>query len=115
MILICGHAEFPSTADRDLALSEGAELQRATREEESGCLEYAFAADPVDGTRVVILEIWEDAPSLDAHFMHSNYFEMQKVMASHGVKGGDIWKYRCDLKGKIYDDTPRARADFFDS
>jgi quinol monooxygenase YgiN len=34
---------------------------------ESGCLEYTFSADPIDPTRVLLYERWEDQASLDAH------------------------------------------------
>ena len=76
---------------------------------------YAFTADPVEETRVVVFEMWADAASLAAHVEHPNFFEMQKLMAQMGIKSGEVAKYRCDLKGAIYDSTPRARADFFDA
>jgi quinol monooxygenase YgiN len=34
---------------------------------EPGCLEYTFAADPVDPARVVLYERWESQESLDVH------------------------------------------------
>ena len=34
---------------------------------EPGCIEYTFAADPLDPSRVVLFEKWEDQASLDAH------------------------------------------------
>ena len=71
--------------------------------------------NPVEETRVVIFEMWADAASLAAHFEHPNFFQMQKLMAQMGIKSGEVAKYRCDLKGAIYDSTPRARADFFDA
>ena len=34
---------------------------------EAGCLEYTFAADPIDPGRVVLFERWESQEALDAH------------------------------------------------
>lgn len=34
---------------------------------EAGCLEYTFAADPIDPSRVVLFERWESQEALDAH------------------------------------------------
>jgi quinol monooxygenase YgiN len=34
---------------------------------EAGCLEYTFAADPIDPRRVVLYERWESQEALDAH------------------------------------------------
>ncbi len=34
---------------------------------EQGCIEYVFAADPIDAGRVVLYERWADKASLAAH------------------------------------------------
>ena len=34
---------------------------------EPGCLEYTFAADPLDPGRVILFERWESQEALDAH------------------------------------------------
>lgn len=34
---------------------------------EAGCLEYVMSADPVDPTRVMLFERWEDQAAFDAH------------------------------------------------
>lgn len=45
------------------ASKEGMEASRA----EEGCLEYVFAADPVDPARVVLSERWESMELLQKH------------------------------------------------
>ena len=42
------------------------ELMRVSRAEQ-GCIEYTFAADPLDPGRVVLFEKWETQEDLDAH------------------------------------------------
>ncbi len=34
---------------------------------EDGCLEYTFAADPLEPNRVILFERWESQAALDAH------------------------------------------------
>ena len=37
------------------------------RRDEAGCLEYTFAADPLEADRVVLFERWASQDALDAH------------------------------------------------
>ncbi len=39
---------------------------RASRAE-AGCLDYVFAADPIDDGRVILFESWESEEALAAH------------------------------------------------
>jgi len=52
--------------DRERYLAESLETQRISRGE-TGCLEYVFAADPLDDGRVVLSERWASRADLDAH------------------------------------------------
>jgi quinol monooxygenase YgiN len=45
----------------------GREAMMRTSRAEDGCLEYVFAADPLDDGRVVLSERWESQAHLDAH------------------------------------------------
>jgi quinol monooxygenase YgiN len=38
-----------------------------TSRAEDGCLEYTFAADPLEPGRVILFERWENQAALDAH------------------------------------------------
>lgn len=65
MIIVNG--TFDVDADqRDAFLAERHERMRTSRAE-AGCLEYTFAADPLQPHRVVLFERWETQQHLDAH------------------------------------------------
>lgn len=65
MLIVAGH--FVVAEDDQAAFVAGrVESMKATRAE-AGCLEYVLSADPVDATRVVLLERWADQASFDAH------------------------------------------------
>ena len=65
MVIVGGTFEV-APAERERFLAGRVELIRASRAEE-GCLEYTFAADPIDPSRVVLFERWESQGALDAH------------------------------------------------
>ena len=111
MIIIGGVISIP--AERRAALLEAsAPLQQATRDDEAGCLAYVFAADPCDPTAIVVHELWQDAPSLAAHFLHPNYFGMRQLFGEHGITGAVIRKYRIDADAPVYNAERVATVDF---
>ena len=62
MIIVAGHLELEQD-DRDTFVADSVtavELARAT----PGCLDFSVSADPLDPTRVNILERWETAEAL---------------------------------------------------
>jgi quinol monooxygenase YgiN len=65
MLIVAGHFDI-DPADRDAFLEARSPAMTTTRSE-GGCLEYVMSADPIDPTRVVLFERWEDQASLDAH------------------------------------------------
>jgi quinol monooxygenase YgiN len=65
MIVVGGEFEV-DPAQRDAFIAERVEAMRRSRAE-AGCLEYTFAADPLEPGRVVLYERWTDQASLDAH------------------------------------------------
>ncbi len=52
--------------EREQYLAQTLDMQRISRSE-PGCIEYVFAADPLDLGRVVLSERWESRADLDAH------------------------------------------------
>jgi quinol monooxygenase YgiN len=94
-------------------LSAVAPLVRKTREEEDGCLEYAFTADSVEDDRVVVVERWSDQASLAAHFEHPYFLATKTALKEHGSGTSSIEKYRVDLAEPVRDSENRYRADFF--
>jgi quinol monooxygenase YgiN len=67
MVIVGGTFEFDADK-RDLFLASRTEMMRVSRAE-PGCLEYTFAADPLDSRRVVLFERWADQDALDAHLV----------------------------------------------
>ena|SRR5579864_5082464 len=56
--------------DRDRFIEQSVDGIRSARSEE-GCLEYVFAADPIDPGRVILSERWESIEALDRHLQRS--------------------------------------------
>ena len=52
--------------DRDRFIEASLDGMRTSRSE-AGCLEYVFAADPLDPARVVLSERWESMDLLQQH------------------------------------------------
>lgn len=65
MVVVGGVFEV-DPEQREAFLAGRLELMRRSRAER-GCLEYTFAADPLDSGRVVLFERWESQADLDAH------------------------------------------------
>lgn len=113
MIIVTARLVFDSEAARDAAVEASISVQRATRDEEDGCLMYCFGADPAVPTEIQVYELWTDAESLDKHFTHPNYAAMVQVL--HGVDGfleSVNRMYVADDRGPVYneDRTPRIDA-----
>ena len=98
---------------RDALLAAIGPLVRATRDEEPGCLEYAFTADTVEDDRIVVLERWHDEATLAAHFEHPNFIATKSTLHEYGSGASVINKYRVDLSEPLRDSERRYRADFF--
>ncbi len=65
MVVVGGTFQFDPIT-RDQFLASRVDMMRNSRAE-AGCLEYTFAADPLDPSRVVLYERWESQEALDAH------------------------------------------------
>jgi quinol monooxygenase YgiN len=65
MVIVGGTFELDPEL-RDKFIESRADMMRNSRSE-PGCIEYTFSADPLDPSRVMLFEKWEDQASLDAH------------------------------------------------
>ena len=65
MVIVGGEFEV-DPAQRDAFIAEREAAMRTSRAE-AGCIEYTFAADPLEAHRVVLFERWVDQAALDAH------------------------------------------------
>jgi quinol monooxygenase YgiN len=105
MIIVTATLSFETEADRDNAVAATADVQRATRDDEAGCLAYCFAADPAEPTHIQVYELWTDPDSLAAHFAHPNYAQMVDALRhSGGFLASDNRLYAADDRGPVYDD-----------
>jgi len=105
MIIVTATLSFETEADRDNAVALTAAVQRATRDDEDGCLAYCFGADPVEPTHVQVYELWTDPHSLAAHFDHPNYALMVEALHNCGGFLESVNRlYAADDRGPVYDD-----------
>ena len=98
---------------RDALLAAIRPLVQKTREEEPGCLDYAFTADTVDPDRVVVVERWQDESTLAAHFQHANFLQTKDTIHEYSSGKSVMRKFRADLSEPVRDSENRYRADFF--
>ena len=65
MVIVGGTFEVHPN-ERETFLASRLDMMRTSRDE-PGCLEYTYAADPIDPGRVVLYERWASQEALDAH------------------------------------------------
>ena len=111
-ILVVGTIEV-DLAQRAALLEGIAPHVRRTREDEPGCLEYAFCADTLAPDRLVVLERRADEASLAAHFDHPNMAAVKAELHRNGSGASSVRKLRVGLAEPVRDDQGRYRADFF--
>jgi quinol monooxygenase YgiN len=59
MIIVAGHSQYGTIAERDAAVAAFAAMVAQARTQD-GCIDFAIGADAVDPERSNILEIWRD-------------------------------------------------------
>ena len=113
-IIVSGTITFADRTARDSAVAAAMEIQRATRDDEPGCLAYVFAADPAADTLVHVYEAWADEASLAAHFLHPNYALMRQVLRRfpRGA-ASQVAKHEVARSQPVYDSNGAPRADWF--
>ncbi|MCC5873490.1 MAG: antibiotic biosynthesis monooxygenase [Gammaproteobacteria bacterium] len=114
MIIISATLDFASEADRDRAVELTTPIQAATRDEEPGCQAYCFAPDPVVKNRIQVYELWDDGPTLAAHFKHANYEAMKVALQKVGITGTENQMYLIDAHEPVYSANGEPRETFFD-
>lgn len=112
MIIIAATLSFSTREHRDAAVEGSAAIQKATRDDEPGCLAYCFAADPAEPTHIQVYELWTDAERLAAHFEHPNYAAMVELLGTNpGFLASDNRMYVADDRGPVYGPDRAFRAD----
>lgn len=112
LIAIEAAIRFADQAARDAAVTASIPFQKATRDDEPGCIAYCFAADPIEPDLIQVYELWADSPSLAAHFEHPNYFAMRDTLGKYGLTSAVSRKHRIDATAPVYGADFTARADF---
>jgi quinol monooxygenase YgiN len=65
MVIVGGTFEV-EPSQREQFIAGRLDMIRTSRGED-GCLEYTYAADPIEPGRVILFERWSDQEALDAH------------------------------------------------
>ncbi len=112
MIAIIGHIDVDPVV-RDGLVASTADLQRSTAQDEPGCVVYTISADPADPGRIRIVELWEDAASLDAHFQHPNFAATGAALRVEPRLGGSAIKYRIDATDQVRGPDGQASSAFW--
>lgn len=100
----------PST--RQELLARSAPIQKATRDDEPGCIVYCFAADPCQDDLIQVYELWESEEALGAHFDHPNYLAMRTMLGAGGLVSAVSRKHRIDASAPVYGSDHVATASF---
>jgi quinol monooxygenase YgiN len=109
MIEVVGWIDVePSVRDELVAAS--IPFQRSTRDDESGCVAYVFAADPAVPGRIHVYEQWATAEDLDAHFQHPNFSAMRELLRGYPRIGSSTLKHLVERTGPVAtpEGTPSA-------
>lgn len=113
MIIVVAKIRFNSSEERDRAVALSEPIQRATREQEAGCHDYCFAADPCAPTVIQVYELWEDSDSLAAHFEHPNYQAMVELLSGAGFVESINRAYLTERDEPVYGDNGEKKTAFF--
>lgn len=115
MIIVTGEFDLAHAGAMDHVMAIARPIQRATRDDEHGCHAYVFSPDSCLPGRAQLYELWEDEASLAAHFQHENYLSLGRSLGDVEMKGGVSTKFRVTAAEPIYDESHKARAEFFTS
>ena len=113
MFIISAIIDFETEKERDEVVKISIPIQKATREQELGCISYCFAADPVVANRMQVYELWEDERSVVEHFKHKNYRKMLSLFMESNIITSENQIYRIDRHEPVYDIDGNPKESFF--
>ncbi len=102
MVIVIATIDLVDPSTIDDVLERSAPIQQATRDDEPGCQQYVFAADPCTPGRIVVHEVWDDDESLVAHFDHPNYLAMRDMLHESGIANGVNAKHLVAASSPVY-------------
>lgn len=91
MLIVAGHI-IAGHGARQSFLDAVQPMVAATRDE-PGCREYCFSADPNDGDRIMLYELWDDEAALAGHFASAHMAEWMTTRTSLDIASAEISKY----------------------
>jgi quinol monooxygenase YgiN len=112
MIAIIGHIDV-DPAVRDRIVESTVDLQRASEQDEPGCIVYTIASDPTNPGRIRIIELWESPEALDAHFHHPNFVATGAALRAEQRIGGSAQKYHIDAVAPVKGPDGVASVEFW--
>lgn len=112
MIVVEAAIRVVDPSARDDVVARSAPIQRATRDDEPGCVVYCFAADPVEADLIQVYELWTDEATLLAHFDHPNYDAMRALLNEAGLASAVSRKFRTDAESPVYGEDRRPVVGF---
>lgn len=68
---------------------------------EDGCIEYTFAVDVLDSTRLVVFEQWRDQKALDEHRASPHMAEWRQAHTAVGPVERDLSVWEVDEGRKL--------------
>jgi len=93
MIIVEGWVRLAEVADVERLRDAARAMMRATKSEEPGCLEYAFAVDLAEPTLMRIIERWSDDAALAAHFATPHMAAFNQALAGAAIVSASVKAY----------------------
>ena len=93
MIIVAGWVRLLDANEVDRFRAAAIEMMRATKAQETGCLEYAFATDLADPALLHVVERWTDQGALSAHFTTPHMALFQREMANARIASMSVKAY----------------------
>lgn len=85
----------------------------ASSRDETGCIAYNWAIDPLEPGKIQVYEEWESVEDLLGHFRHSSYLAMRSHLEKWTITGFGVQIYSVSGIEQVYDDTGWPRREIF--
>lgn len=112
LVIVEAVIELSDPSRRAACIESSLAIQRATRQDEPGCIVYSFAADPIVVGRIQVYELWQDEAALAAHFRHPNYKAMRASLRDFGLAKAESRKHLVAASAPVYGDDGVPTATF---
>ena len=97
LIIVEGWVRLESPGEVERLRAAALEMMSATKSQEPGCLEYAYAVDLGDPTLLRIIERWTDDDALTAHFATPHMAAFGQAMAGAKIASTSVKAYSAEV------------------